>query len=334
MKHVLLGGIATIAMLSGGLVGPAMASTPVEHPANQKCVDKPSASAKVIKGTKGWRDLDTVTRRQAEAMESQGESLVARAGLDRTAPRPNGSVRIPVHFHVVTNKEGKGFVSRARILKQIKVFNHAYSGRTSPVASDTPFRFVLKSVSRTEKTRWYGANYLAERGKKRLNSMKQTLHVGDATHLNVYTVGFQNTGTLGYAKFPLFSLRAPKLDGVVLWDETLPGGNAQFEDEEGVLRYNQGDTGTHELGHWLNLFHTFQSSCMHPNDRVRDTPPQEIGENIFYCRANENTCGPRVDPKHNFMSYGDDVCLDRFTRGQRTRMDFGWSIRDALSSID
>jgi hypothetical protein len=254
--------------------------------------------------------------------------------MDRVRPRPNGSVRIPVHFHVVTNKEGKGWVSRARILKQIKVFNEAFSGRTSPVASNTPFRFVLKSVSRTEKTRWYGANPAAERGRKRLNRMRQALRVGDARHLNIYTVGLHNSGYLGFARYPITYLRAPKLDGVVLWDETLPDGNAEFEDSDGEFLYNLGDTGTHEVGHWLNLLHTFHGTCSHPNDFVNDTPPQKIGPNIFYCRTQPNTCGPRVDPVHNFMSYGDDVCLDRFTRGQRQRMDFGWSIRQALSSIN
>ena len=27
---------------------------------------------------------------------------------------------------------------------------------------------------------------------------------------------------------------------------------------------------------------------------------------------------------HNFMSYGDDPCLDRFSAGQSRRMDLAW----------
>ena len=32
------------------------------------------------------------------------------------------------------------------------------------------------------------------------------------------------------------------------------------------------------------------------------------------------------DPVHNFMSYGDDKCLDRFTKGQVARMSAAWQL--------
>lgn len=58
--------------------------------------------------------------------------------------------------------------------------------------------------------------------------------------------------------------------------------------------------------------------------------------NSFYCGdypgSEENplaipndTCAqPGLDPLHNFMSYGDDPCIDRFSEGQNTRTVLGW----------
>ncbi len=330
MKRILLGGMATSALLVSGLAAPAAASVAADYPAgNRDCASSAPAAAKVMKGVGIRRDPNTLTRSQIHALESQSNRVLARAGLDGSAGRLSGSVKIPVDFHVVTDRNGHGRVSKARIDAQIRVLNNAYSGRTSPRASDTPFRFRLDSISHTQSTRWYTANPFADRGFARINEMKQALHVGNALHLNLYTVGFHNKGLLGFAQFPLKYLHTPKADGVVLLDESLPGGNANGG--PGFV-YNRGDTATHEVGHWLNLYHTFQDGCNFPNDYVGDTPPQDDGKNIFYCRTKVNTCGPRTDPVHNFMNYADDVCLDRFTHGQRLRMDTGWLLRQALSN--
>ncbi len=55
--------------------------------------------------------------------------------------------------------------------------------------------------------------------------------------------------------------------------------------------YAQGDTATHKVGHWMNLYHTFQGSCGPNNDYVEDTAPQKADVNVFYCRLTYNTCG-------------------------------------------
>jgi len=233
------------------------------------------------------------------------------------SPFFTGPHNVNVYFHVimdgpntVSDDDSTGDIPQTWITDQISVLNAAYAG--------SGFQFTLQGTDRTENAAWF--EQLIPGSEE--TAMKTALHKGGYWDLNVYTadLGF---GLLGWATFPVKNAKGTKLamDGVVIYHESLPGGNADFGTD---AVYNQGDTLTHEAGHWLSLYHTFQGGCSKKGDQVADTPA-EAGPN-FTCDPIDSCPNDGLGPDliHNFMDYGDDICLDSFTAGQTARMQANW----------
>jgi hypothetical protein len=211
---------------------------------------------------------------------------------------------IPVVFHVVYATNGTGNVTDAQINAQIAEMNQDYAGGESSQASNTEFQFTLQAVRRWQNDSWFNDPDSAA-GER---AMKTATHEGNERTLNIWST---NTSYLGYATFPSWYADDPELDGVVMQYGSMPGGS--------ITNFNLGKTATHESGHWLGLYHTFQGACSTSNDQVSDTPAERT--ETSGCPANKNTCpAAGVDPIHNYMDYSYDSCYNQFTPGQKARM--------------
>ncbi|MBT2210463.1 MULTISPECIES: zinc metalloprotease [Actinomadura] len=227
------------------------------------------------------------------AMEKDFRSRFAASGGTAKA------INVKVHFQVVYGSAGN--LSDATITKQMDVLNKAYAS--------SGVTFTLAETKRTNNATWFGD---PERNE---SAMKNALRAGGAQDLNLYT-GNLAGGLLGWATFPADYRSKPKLDGVVIHYQSVPGGS--------LTNYNEGDTATHEVGHWLGLFHTFQGGCNGAGDEVADTPAEQSPAQG--CPTNRDTCtSPGVDPVHNYMDYGYDSCMTEFTAGQNQRMAAQWA---------
>ncbi len=168
------------------------------------------------------------------------------------------------------------------IADQVDVLNVSYSGATSPDAADSPFRFALTDTTWTVNAAWaHVAPGKTER------DMKKALHQGDSETLNVYVADIGG-GLLGWAYFPKdYNNGRDYVDGVVMLDESMPGGTAG--------KYALGDTLTHEVGHWMMLEHTFAGACSASGDGVADTPREAIPQ--FDCPEGADTCSRRASTR-------------------------------------
>ena len=258
---------------------------------------------------------------QMNNVERQTQAFVQRNASisERTV------INIPVIVHVVYNAAAEN-ISDAQVQSQIDVLNKDFRKLNAEAASipstflnlaaDVEINFCLATVTptgtatngidryRTSKTSWSSNDDMKR-------PTKDGVVAWDATrYLNIWVCNL-GSGSLGYSSFPGAPLST---DGVVIDYRYFGTMNTRAP-------FHLGRTTTHEVGHWLNLFHIWgDTRC--GDDHVGDTPLHH-GAN-YGCPASpayNSTCGNNiVEMTMNFMDYTNDACMAMFSNGQKARM--------------
>lgn len=227
----------------------------------------------------------------------------------------NGKIVIPVVVNVLYRTTSEN-ISDAQIQSQINVLNKDFTA-TNPDFANVPaewsgvkasigITFELVKINRkaTTKTSWGTKDAMKSTKKGGLDPTTPT------TTLNLWacTIG---GGILGYAQFPG---GASATDGVVI--------DSKYFGLSGVANapFNLGRTGTHEVGHWMNLRHIWgDASC--GNDLVDDTPVAKQSNFGTPAYPFVSTCLPaHNEMTMNYMDYTDDAAMYMFTNGQKARI--------------
>ncbi len=266
----------------------------------------------------------------------------------------NGITIIPCVYHVIHDGDAVGAgenLSTALLQAQLDQMNddfrrtNADAGNTpaafAGVAADTEIEFCLAQLDPNENTTT-GINRINVNTLSGVNTndcwdddyidanIKSPTVWDRNRYLNIWVVFKINRSDncantiLGYAQFPGGPANS---DGIVLRATTV-GSLASPNPAGGD--YSFGRTGTHEVGHWLNLFHVWgncSSSCCGVDDSVSDTPnasePNYTSAPCTYPGPDscDEGASDLPDMFQNYMDYSDDQCMNLFTQGQATRMN-------------
>jgi len=263
--------------------------------------------------------------------------------------RGGGVYTIPVVVHVMHLGTAEGVgpnISDAQIQSAIDNLNDAYANiGYNGVNIDIQFTLAQRdpNCQPTDGINRINANGLTAGGDayatkgatdNNRTALKALSNWSNSDYYNIWIVteiddNNGGSGTQGYAYFP----GAPNgTDGsVILY-------NSFGYDPTGSIGYNlksytrHNATTIHELGHALDLYHTFEgdnegancpgtSNCSTTGDECCDTDAHN---------RNDSDCQGGIDPTcngvanstvyNNFMAYSSDACQDRFTSDQKLRM--------------
>ncbi len=275
------------------------------------------------------------------------ENLLELKYQQQASPTPNNSrgglIILPVVVHII-HDNGPEDISDSRVQLMIDWLNDAFRNRNSfynNLGIDFQIEFCLAQRD---------TQGLATNGIIRHQSIYTDMSLPSAAN-QIYSIATWDPeqyinirlvrevchggscNTAGYASMP--PAHGDSFDGLV------------FESKYAGSTQKDASVITHEIGHYLGLLHTFlggcrNNDCLTDGDHVCDTPPDNM-TGPFPCDVLYNTCktdeddpsinnpfrsttlgglGDQPDMIQNYMDYSAYTCYDRFTTGQKNRVNF------------
>lgn len=273
-----------------------------------------------VKNDPGAAERNRLLREMRKQFDQQKTRMQVQAHRAAT-----GSLmfRIPVVFHVI-HTYGSENISREQIEDAMRIMNLSFQKLNpdtgmviplfQPIFANPEVEFVLASIAPDGSctdgiTRTYSPLTAAAS-----DNVKALVGWPSDKYFNIWVVQNIASGAAGYAYYPGVS---GTIDGVVIRHDYVGGigtSNGSNYTERSL---------THEVGHWLDLPHTWGStntpglaSNCGTDDGIGDTP-NTIGVNNFSCNTAQNTCG-QIDNVQNYMDYAS--CHYMFTEGQKQAM--------------
>lgn len=231
-------------------------------------------------------------------------------------------VYLPITYYIVGQDNGAGYYTLNALFRSHCELQATYDS--------AQIYFYIKDIKYINNSYYYTGN--------------ETQDLFDYNNLNTINVYFVNAmdGVCGYSYVPVpwdsTGSEGPNRGGLVLANNCMQANNTTYR---------------HEMGHYLNLPHTFygweglptpnpnvnapeftdngapveradRSNCLRAGDGFCDTPPDYISSR-WSCNSPRTFRDPigevfQVDPK-NFMAYSDDNCAEYFKEDQMAEMN-------------
>ncbi|MGB0930795.1 MAG: T9SS type A sorting domain-containing protein [Chitinophagales bacterium] len=250
-------------------------------------------------------------------------------------------ITIPIVFHVVWSSDSPNSnVSDEQIYSQIEALNRDFRAQNDLSIVRNIFQDRIADMEIEFKLAEFDPDGNLTTGITRTETDVEEWDIDDASamkyninggkdpwpsrdYLNIWIITrLQENGIAGYAQPGNSFPSNARIDGVVIVHRYLGQiGTASPGDF--------GRTGTHEVGHWLSLHHTWGAfnsgdqtpSCLDEDDEISDTP-FTLDAN-FGCNFNRNQCSQEnpdfPDMIENYMDYANSNCQGLFTHGQKDR---------------